>query len=419
MSESLYWTWLSLKLGDASPYLNTLVAQYASPKEIYDASRSEILSLEKIPESVKNRLIDKSLDRAERILEDCRKCGIGIMTFADQRYPRILKYISNPPAVLYFKGKPVDFDSKFGVAVVGTRTMSDYGRDMAYKFAYELSSAGAVVISGMALGVDGMAAAGALDAQAATVVVLGGGIDVVYPKAHKKLYSNILKDGLILSEYPPGTACDAAHFPKRNRIISGLARCTLVIECPDPSGALITANKASMQGRPIFAIPGALNMPNSVGANKLIKEGAKMVTSLTDILDAFDQNSFSDLDIVAVGAMHYDSKKAANRYGVESKKDERKIVRIKKSDEGVDFDDIQPASALGAEKEQKEKDRGFMILAPTEKQIYDNIPDEGDVGMDVLVAATGFDEDTITMSLLSLSCKNAVAELPGKRFRRI
>lgn len=232
MSESLYWTWLSLKLGDASPYLNTLVSRYASPKEIYDATASEILSLEKIPDSVKNRLTDKSLDRAERILEDCRKCGIGIMTYADQRYPRILKYISNPPAVLYFKGKPVDFDSKFGVAVVGTRTMSDYGRDMAYKFAYELSSAGAVVISGMALGVDGMAAAGALDAQAATAVVLGGGIDVVYPKVHKKLYNNILKEGLILSEYPPGTACDAAHFPKRNRIISGLQDAHLLLNVP-------------------------------------------------------------------------------------------------------------------------------------------------------------------------------------------
>ncbi|MBQ8837088.1 MAG: DNA-processing protein DprA [Clostridia bacterium] len=419
MSESLYWVWLSLKLGDASPYLNKLVSQFASPKEIYEASRSELLSLDKIPDSVKNRLADKNLDRAERILEDCRKSGIGIMTFADPRYPRILKYISNPPAVLYFKGKPIDFDRKLGVAVVGTRSMSDYGRDMAYKFAYELSSAGAVVVSGMALGVDGMAAAGALDAQAATVVVLGGGVDVVYPKAHKKLYNSILKDGLVLSEYPPGTISEPSHFPKRNRIISGLARCTLVVECPEHSGALITANKASAQGRPIFSIPGALNMEKSVGANKLIKDGAKMVTSVTDILDAFEQSAFSDLDINAIGAVEYDAKKAANRYGVESKKDERSIISFKKSKGAVDTAETEPASSLGTEKEQKEPKREFAILAPLEKQIYDNIPNEGDVSMDFLVASTGIGEDSVNMHLLSLTCKGAVVELPGKRYRRI
>ncbi|MBQ5390041.1 MAG: DNA-processing protein DprA, partial [Clostridia bacterium] len=130
MSESLYWTWLSVKLGAASPYLNRLLAVYASPKDIYDATSSELLSLEKIPESVKTRLTDKSLDRAERILEACRATGIGVMTYADPRYPRVLKYIDKPPAVLYFKGRPIDFDRKLCVSIVGTRKMSDYGRDM-------------------------------------------------------------------------------------------------------------------------------------------------------------------------------------------------------------------------------------------------------------------------------------------------
>ena len=150
MSESLYWTWLSLRLGDASPYLNMLVSKYSSPKEIFDADRSEIMSLEKIPETVKIRLTDKNLERTERILEDCRKNGIGVLTYSDPRYPRLLKYTNNPPAVLYFKGQLIDFDNRLCVAIVGTRTMSDYGREMAYKFAYELSSAGAIVISGNA-----------------------------------------------------------------------------------------------------------------------------------------------------------------------------------------------------------------------------------------------------------------------------
>ncbi len=418
MSESLYWTWLSLKLGDASPYLNMLVSKYASPKEIYDASKSEIMALEKIPESVKLRLSDKSLERAESILVDCRNTGIGVMTYSDPRYPRILKYTSNPPCVLYFKGQPIDFDKKFCVAIVGTRMMSDYGRDMAYKFAYELASAGAVVISGMALGVDGMAAAGALDAHASTVAVLGGGADVVYPKVHKKLYSNILKDGMIISEYPPGASPDGMHFPKRNRLISGLARCTLVVECPEQSGAIITAEKAGTQGRPVFVIPGALNMPNSIGANKLIKDGARMVTSVSDIIEAFEQSAFLDLDINAIGAVEYDSKKAANRYGVESKKDERKVVRIKKSLKRENIDESEPADAVGFEKEQKTSSPEFMIISSAEKQIYECIPDEGDVGIDFLVASSGQSLPDVIMHLMSLGIKKAIVELPGNRYRR-
>lgn len=419
MSESIYWTWLSLKLGAASPYLNTLVSRYASPKDIFDASASEILSLEKIPDSVKTRLTDKSLDRAERIIADCKNTGIGIMTYADPRYPRLLKYTTNPPAVLYFKGKPIDFDRKFCVAIVGTRSMSEYGRDMAYRFAYELASAGAIIISGMALGNDGMAAAGALDAQSSTVAVLGGGADVVYPSVHKKLYHSILKDGLILSEYPPGSSSDGSHFPHRNRIISGLARCTLVIECPAISGARITADRAAKQGRPVFAIPGNLDQINSVGTNDLIKNGAKIVTSVSDIIDSFENAAFPDLDISAIGSMEYDSKKAANRYGVASKKDNRKVVKIGKN-KSVDEDnyEIEHASALGMENETKEPDREFATLSVPEKQIYDCIPDSGEVSIDFIAATSGQDIQDVTMHLLSLMLKKAVIELPGNRYRR-
>ena len=416
MSESLYWTWLSVKLGAASPYLNTLLAQYASPKDIFDAENSEILALEKIPESVKLRLTDKSLEPAERILEKCRAMGIGVMTYADPRYPRILKYIDKPPAVLYFKGRMVDFDRRFCVSVVGTRSMSDYGRDMAYRFGYDLSSAGAVIVSGMALGVDGMSAAGALDAQAQTVAVLGGGVDVVYPAVHKKLYAGILKDGLVLSEYPPGTPSEAAHFPQRNRIISGLGRCTLVVESPESGGSLITADYAAKQGRPLFAVPGALDMPNSVGANNLIKNGAKMATSALDIIEAFETASFADLDVHAIGSMHYDAKKAANRYGVASKKDNKRIVRLgRKNNEESEI--TEPASALGMEKEQREPEV-YVSMSPAEKAVFDCIPETGEVSMDLLAHASGQSVSDVTMHVLSLQLKGAIMELPGNRYRR-
>ncbi len=419
MSESLYWTWLSVKLGAASPYLNTLLLKYASPKEIFDASASEILSLDKIPESVKTRLTDKSLDRAERILEKCKLLGIGIMTYSDPRYPRILKYIDKPPAVLYFKGKPIDFDRRFCVSVVGTRSMSDYGRDMAYKFSYELASAGAVIVSGMALGCDGMSAAGALDAQAETVAVLGGGVDVVYPKVHKKLYDAILKDGLVLSEYPPGAESEAAHFPQRNRIISGLSRCTLVAESPESGGSLITARYAASQGRPLFAIPGAVGMENSVGANNLIKNGAHIATSSLDIIDAFESALFESLDSSAIGEMNYDSKKAANRYGVASKKDKKKVVRIGGSRNKDDYEETTPAASVGMENEQKDVAREFVSMSPAEKSVYDCIPEEGEASLDLIIAATGQSVADVTMHLLSLNIKKAITELPGGRYRRV
>lgn len=417
MSESLHWIWLASRLGAASPYLNTLLEKYASPKNIFEAEPSEILSLEKIPDSVKMRLNDRSLDRAERILEQCRVKGIGVMTYGDPRYPAILKTIDKPPAVLYFKGMPIDFDRRLCVSIVGTRKMSDYGRDMAYRFAYDLSSAGVNVISGMALGVDGMSAAGALDAQAHTTVVLGGGVDVVYPSVHRRLYDSILKNGLILSEYPPGAEPDRSHFPQRNRIISGLSRCTLVVESAEKGGALITAEYAVKQGRPVFAIPGALDMPYSVGTNSLIKSGAKMATSALDIIGAFEAASFSDLDSNAIGAMEYDAKRAAKRYGVASKKDDTHKVRLGKIDKD-DIEEFEPAAMLGQEKEQREEQSRFVDMSPGEKAIYDTIPEEGEASLELIVSASGQTLQDVTMHVLSLGIKGAIIELPGGRYRR-
>jgi len=263
-----------------------------------------------------------------------------------------------------------------------------------------------------------MAAAGALDAQAPTVAVLGGGVDVVYPKVHKKLYNNILKDGFVLSEYPPGASADGNHFPKRNRLISGLARCTLVIEGDERSGSLITARDAIRQGRPLFALPGPLCTPNAEGTNELIKSGkARMVTVVDDIIEAFNQSAFPDLDINAIGEMRYDSKKAASRYGVESKKDNRKKVIINQNQYN-DEDYSEPAYVSGFESEQKEEKKEFATLSVPEKQIYDCIPEQGDVGMDLIVAATGQSVSDVTMHLLSLALKSAVVEMPGNRYRR-
>ena len=417
MRDVLSWTWLSVRLGAASPYLNPLLEHFAAAADVYAADHAALAAVEGLPESVRLRLLDKDIDRAERILEDCRRLGIGVMTYDDPRYPRLLKQIAKPPAVLYFVGKPIDFDRKLGVAVVGTRTMTEYGRDVTYRFSYDLASAGAVIVSGMALGVDGMAAAGSLDAQMPTAVVLGSGLDVVYPKMHTKLYKCILRDGFAVSEYPPGAEPDARNFPQRNRIISGLARCVLVTECPETSGALITAREALAEGKPLFAIPGAITMPGSAGTNELIKSGgAKMVTSPTDILDLFEPAHFPELDACAVGAMNYNAAKAESTYAVSTKtsKVAWAKVRRKKPEPAPDDspDTVRESSA-------PKVTETFVPMSETEKKIYACIPEEGQVSVDLIAAGSGAPVPDVLTALLALTCKGVVRQLPGNFYTRV
>ena len=417
MRDVLSWTWLSVRLGAASPYLNPLLEHFAAAADVYAADHAALAAVEGLPESVRLRLLDKDTDRAERILEDCRRLGIGVMTYDDPRYPRLLKQIAKPPAVLYFVGKPIDFDRKLGVAVVGTRTMTEYGRDVTYRFSYDLASAGAVIVSGMALGVDGMAAAGSLDAQMPTAVVLGSGLDVVYPKMHTKLYKCILRDGFAVSEYPPGAEPDARNFPQRNRIISGLARCVLVTECPETSGALITAREALAEGKPLFAVPGAITMPGSAGTNELIKSGsAKMVTSPTDILDLFEPAHFPELDASAVGAMNYNAAKAESTYAVSTKTSKVAWAKVRrKKPESAPDDSPDTVRESSAPKFTET----FVPMSETEKKIYACIPEEGQVSVDLIAAGSGAPMPDVLTALLALTCKGVVRQLPGNFYTRV
>lgn len=417
MRDVLSWTWLSVRLGAASPYLNPLLEHFAAAADVYAADHAALAAVEGLPESVRLRLLDKDTDRAERILEDCRRLGIGVMTYDDPRYPRLLKQIAKPPAGLYFVGKPIDFDRKLGVAVVGTRTMTEYGRDVTYRFSYDLASAGAVIVSGMALGVDGMAAAGSLDAQMPTAVVLGSGLDVVYPKMHTKLYKCILRDGFAVSEYPPGAEPDARNFPQRNRIISGLARCVLVTECPETSGALITAREALAEGKPLFAVPGAITMPGSAGTNELIKSGsAKMVTSPTDILDLFEPAHFPELDASAVGAMNYNAAKAESTYAVSTKTSKVAWAKVRrKKPESAPDDSPDTVRESSAPKVTET----FVPMSETEKKIYACIPEEGQVSVDLIASGSGAPVPDVLTALLALTCKGVVRQLPGNFYTRV
>lgn len=224
------------------------------------------------------------LVEADRIRSACRASGIFLMGYGEAGYPDALRHIHNAPLLLYGRGDP-DLLHKDQLGVVGSRNATRVGLEHARQFAAELSRRGLLITSGLALGIDGAAHAGALDTGFPTIAVVGCGLDRLYPAQHRKLAGRIIEQGLIVSEYPPGTQARAAHFPQRNRIISGLSRGVLVVEASLRSGSLITARTALEQGREVFAIPGSVHSPVARGCHQLIKQGARLVETADDVLE--------------------------------------------------------------------------------------------------------------------------------------
>ncbi len=221
------------------------------------------------------------LDAAHAWLE---QPGNSLMTLADEDYPKALLEIADPPAILYCKGQRALL-SQPGLGIVGSRNATPQGVRDAEAFAHALSDAGFTIISGLALGIDAAAHRGGLAGAGASIAVIGTGIDRIYPARNKALAHQLAENGLIVSEFPLGTAPLPGHFPRRNRLISGLSRGVLVVEAAPDSGSLITARVATEQGREVFAIPGSIHSPLARGCHALIKQGAKLVESAADILD--------------------------------------------------------------------------------------------------------------------------------------
>jgi len=289
-SSLKYWHGLAsfLKFGPLT--LKKLVRSFGDPEKIFQAMSDELKNC-----GSSEVLIDEFIDwrtkiNLDQLWQNLEKENIKIITLADPDYPILLKEIYDPPIVLYCRGE-LKKEEKYPLAVVGTRRISNYGKQITPPLVRDLAKAGLTIISGLALGIDGLAHQAALDVDGRTIAVLGSGIDdqSIYPAIHRKLARQIIeKGGVIVSELPPGTLPLRHHFPLRNRIISGLSLGTLVIEAPETSGALITARSALEQNREVFAVPGSLFNPNSTGPNRLIKMGAKAITKANDILEALN-----------------------------------------------------------------------------------------------------------------------------------
>ncbi len=210
--------------------------------------------------------------------------GVDMIMWGEPGYPLQLQHIHNPPQILYVRGR-AELGSEPGLAVVGSRRATQYGRKNAREFSAQLAAQGLTIVSGLARGIDSQAHQGALDAGGNTISVLGSGINIIYPRENAPLYQQICERGLVVSEFPWDTPPLANHFPMRNRIISGLSLGVLVVEAQQKSGALITVDFALEQGREVFAIPGPISSPYSMGTNQLIKQGAKLVSGVEDILE--------------------------------------------------------------------------------------------------------------------------------------
>ena len=278
---------LSLISGLGTKRIKLLIQKFPEANKIFELSKSDLRSVEGIGEaSALSILSFKNWHQVDELLQATEREKAEILTIADPMYPSMLKQIYDPPAVLWYKGD-VEALTEQGVAIVGTRNTTAYGRKMAKKLAAEIAAEGLCINSGLAYGIDAIAHTAAIDTKKKTVAVLGSGIDNLYPRDHAQLANNIIANGgAVITEYPPGTIPDAGNFPVRNRIVSGLSYGVLVVESGIQGGSIITADLALDQNREVFAVPHSLESLSGTGCNYLIKTGAaKLVQTVEDILD--------------------------------------------------------------------------------------------------------------------------------------
>jgi DNA processing protein len=281
----LYWIWLTQIKGVGNKRQRLLLGKFGSPKNVYMATLAELSECNGIGKNIAVKITEqKSLAeaKAKAILEKVNKLDISLLTLNDPLYPHKAKIIEEMPILLYYKGKIIK--NSMGVAIVGARRGSNYGKMVTDEAASYLAKEKISVISGMAKGIDGYAHTSCLKSAGYTVAVLGNGLDICYPPEHINLMEQIIKNGAIISQYPPGVKPHPKHFPKRNLLIAAWSYKVLVVEAGTKSGSLITANYGKRYGREVFAVPGSIYRAENMGCNKLIYDGAKIYINKEQLL---------------------------------------------------------------------------------------------------------------------------------------
>lgn len=290
-NSAKYYIWLTLALGFSGPKPKAIHDLYSSVEEFYKGGEAEWRLSGVLKAKDIEALSATPLSRALEVIARCNQQGITVLTFDDPDYPERLLELSDPPAVLYLKGRLPDLSSCLSIAMVGTRNATSYGKRAAHVLSGSLAKVGVVIVSGGAVGIDSLAHTGALEAGGVTLCVLGCGVSFPYLTANRGMRDDIAVRGAVISEYPPDYPPGKYTFPERNRIISGLSDGVVVVEAGEKSGSLITARLAAEQGRDVFAVMGNITSPYSRGTNALIKDGAVPVTDYRDILDYYPRFS--------------------------------------------------------------------------------------------------------------------------------
>ena len=439
MDNLVYWIWLSLACTPGSVVFADLIKRFSSAEEIYNATDRQIRSSINPKISDCSSLYNKDLERAESIYNFCKTKGVGIVTYNDEDYPKLLKRIKNPPVLLYYRGRIPNWSDTFRCAVVGTRSLTSYGRKIAYNLAYDLAKLDCVVVSGMAKGIDSVAHVGALHAGGVTVAVLGSGIDVCYPSEHLTLAREIVKQGCVFTEYPPGTKPSRQNFPVRNRIISGLCDATVIVEADINSGAMITAHHAIDQKRQLFAVPTAIDLYGTSGTNSLIKHGARVCSGIIDIVNDFcvaggfvlpkadrlenrTQTDFMQvLSKYKVVANTPDddiyTPSGFNTKPVDTFLPPRTDAEIKAAASTENKPKTLPKTVDYYDEHQFTASHGLSGFSKEQMAIFKRIPPNGDCAIESLLL-DGMSMNTLMRYLLKLEMQKFIVILPGDRVRR-
>ena len=420
MEEIIYWIWLSLAVTPGRETFRKLIEKFESAEAVYAADEEDLISCIGSKSRDLSSLCDKELGRAKEIYDFCVKKNVGILKYPDDDFPKALREIDTPPVLLYYRGILPRFNDECLISIVGTRRLSDYGRRNAFIIGHDLATAGAVIVSGMAVGIDGVSHAGALSAGGINVAFLGSGIDVCYPEVHKRLAREIVKTGCVMTEYAPGTRPERYNFPIRNRLIAGISAVSVVIEGRESSGAIITARYAKKYGKTLYALPGNVDNKTSEVTNLLIKNGAKLITAPDDIiadlefvylgkinpfklkqkLDVNMNDVFRELEICCVTP----SDKIFSTYPTK-KKEKTEKTKVEKKTEDIQS---EPKPEISVEN---------MNFDKNTLEIYKKIPVDGACSLDSL-ADSETPMKTVMKALFKLEMAKIITMLPGEMVKR-
>jgi DNA processing protein len=381
VEERAFWVAWSQIEGIGPTLLLRMQQHFGTLEAAWTANTTELEAIEGVGWHIAKTVVEaRSRLDPDTLLQQHEQRNPHFWTPADADYPRLLLEIPDPPPVLYYRGqvKPLENQGvRVAIAIVGTRSPSDYGRRWTRRISAALAQAGFTVVSGLAEGVDTEAHHSCLGAGGRTVAVMGSGLDVIYPWSNRKLAEQLAEQGLLLSEYPAGTQPDRGHFPRRNRIIAGLSRATLVLEAPYKSGALITARMANEYGRDVFALPGSLDNSRCRGCLELLNDGAHMILGEKQLL-------------TVLGGLP--------EYGKERSPDQLSLFADEEEVETTDV--VEP-----------------LNLEPTLKQVLQTIT-PNPISFDAIVQQAGLGTGAVSSALAQLEIMGLVAQLPGMRYQK-